>query len=409
MGLRDSHSPEARVLGPEACHWLSALPHIVKRIAERGPITVAEFMSIALYHPEHGYYARATRRTGRNGDFFTSVDVGPLFGTLIARQFGEMWRIVRGAAPGAGEPDPASRIPDPGFDLVEAAASNGQLARDILDAAQAHDPEFYDAIRLHLVEASPAARAAQKEMLAPHASKLIASSGRLPDVVHGAIYANELLDALPVHSVVMTEHGLREHYVDVQDGKLVERAGRPSTEALERYLAAAGVSLQPGMRAEINLAALAWMTRACLALHRGFLLLIDYGHDARELYSATHAAGTLTSFARHTSGEGRTPWLEQPGDRDITSHVDLTSIRRTAEELGCATLGVLDQTYFLLALGLPDLVDAADTSVQATRRRLSLKTLMLPGGLGSTHKVMIFARGVAVPELRGLSGVRRLT
>lgn len=375
---------------------MSALDLIIERIGTRGPLTVAEFMSIALYQPEHGYYARAARRTGRNGDFFTSVDVGPVFGALLARQFGEMWRVLQ----------------DPEFDLVEAAASNGQLARDILDAAKHDDPEFYAAIRLHLVEASPAARAAQHEMLAPHAAKVASSAARLPHTVHGVVYANELLDALPVHSVLMTEHGLREHYVDAQKGRLVERVGRPSSEALEQYLAAAGVALQPGMRAEINLAALAWVTRASLALHRGFLVLIDYGHEARELYSATHAAGTLTTFERHTSGAvgaASPPWLQEPGTRDITSHVDLTSVRRTAEELGCTTLGVLDQTYFLLALGLADVVDNSDTSLAATRQRLALKTLMLPGGLGSTHKVMIFAKGVEAPRLRGLSGIRRLT
>jgi SAM-dependent MidA family methyltransferase len=318
-----------------------------------------------------------------------------------------MWRIARD--------------PDSGFDLVEAAASNGQLARDVLDAAQADDPDFYAAIRLHLVESSPAARAVQRETLGPHSGKLVESSGRLPHAVHGVIYANELLDALPVHSVVMTEHGLREHYVDVRDGRLVERVGRPSTEALERYLAAANVQLQPGMRAEINLSALAWLTRACLTLHRGFLLLIDYGHEARELYSPTHAQGTLATFHRHVVNDGRPalfgsamsasspPWLDDPGNRDITSHVDLTSIRRTAEELGCATAGVLDQTYFLLALGMSELIDSADTSVAATRRRLALKTLLLPGGLGSTHKVMIFEKGVHAPQLRGLTGMRRLT
>jgi SAM-dependent MidA family methyltransferase len=292
------------------------------------------------------------------------------------------------------------------FDLVEAAASNGQLARDILEAAQADDPGFYAAIRLHLVESSPAARHAHREMLGAHGPKLLSSAGRLPDAVHGVIYANELLDALPVHSVVMTEHGLREHYVDERNGALVERVGRPSTDALERYLAAAGVELPRGARAEINLAALAWMTRACLALHRGFLLLIDYGHEARELYSATHAAGTLMTFQRHVSGPA---WLHDPGNQDITSHVDLTSVRRVAEELGLQTVGILDQTYFLLALGMSELVDSADTSLAATRRRLALKTLMLPGGLGSTHKVMIFAKGVHAPELRGLSGIRRLT
>ena len=361
-------------------------------------------MSLALYHPEHGYYAQAARRTGRNGDFFTSVDVGPIFGALLGRQLAEMWRVA----------DPIADRRGP-FDLVEAAASNGQLARDVLDWARDHDPELYAAVRLHLVEASPAARAAQREMLAPHASKVAAYGTRLPDVVHGVIYANELLDALPVHSVVMTEHGLREHYVDVgPGGRLVERAGRPSTEALERYLDAAGVRLEPGWRAEINLAALAWMTRACLSLHRGFLLLIDYGHEARELYSATHAAGTLTTFHRHMTFVGHTAsegpaWLAEPGTRDITSHVDLTSVERTARELGCTTLGILDQTYFLLALGLTDLAGAGGTSLAETRRRLALKTLLMPGGLGSTHKVMLFARGLDAPVLRGLSGTRRLT
>jgi SAM-dependent MidA family methyltransferase len=364
-------------------------------------------MSLALYHPEHGYYARAARRTGRNGDFFTSVDVGPLFGTLLARQFAEMWRV-------AAEGEPRE---EPQFDLVEAAASNGQLARDVLDAAQATDPEFYAAIRLHLVEASAAARAGQRAMLGPHADKVVASTGRLPDAVHGVIYANELLDALPVHSVTMTAQGLREHYVDLRGDRLVERVGRPSTEALERYLAAANVRLEPGMRAEINLSALAWMTRASLTLHRGFLVLIDYGHEAHELYSPTHAHGTLTTFHRHVADQGRASvdaplqptWLEDPGNRDITSHVDLTSIRRTAEELGCATAGILDQTYFLLALGMSDLVDSHDMSLAATRRRLALKTLLLPGGLGSTHKVMIFEKGVHAPQLRGLTGMRRLT
>jgi SAM-dependent MidA family methyltransferase len=282
-----------------------------------------------------------------------------------------------------------------------------------------HDPEFYEAIDLYLVESSGAARAAHAQVLGPHAAKLAATSNRLPPTVHGVIFANELLDALPVHRVLMTEHGLREEYVDVApDGRLVQRAGRPSTDGLEQYLAAAGCQLEPGWRAEINLSALAWIARAVRALHRGFLVLIDYGHEARELYSAAHADGTLTSFRRHvaeqagTAADGRPKppeWLVDPGSRDITSHVDLTSVERTARELGCTTVGMLDQTYFLLALGLSDLMAAGGTSLAETRQRLALKTLLLPGGLGSTHKVMIFAKNTGTPALLGLSGARRLT
>ena len=369
-------------------------------------------MALSLYHPEHGYYARTPRRTGRTGDFFTSVDVGPLFGALLARQFAEMWRILRNPQSAIGRSQ--SALAEPHFDLVEAAASNGQLARDVLDWAATNDGEFYDAIRLHLVESSPAARAEQAATLERHAAKLSTAAARLPDRVNGVIYANELLDALPVHAVVMTEHGLREIYVDADaDGALVERVGSPSSEALERYLEAAAVELQPGWRAEINLAALAWVARAATSLQHGFMLLIDYGHAAHELYSAAHATGTLTSYRAHTTSRraaGHTPaWLEDPGSRDITSHVDLTSVERTARELGCTTLGVLDQTYFLLALGLTDLVEESGTSLAAMRQRLALKTLLLPGGLGSTHKVMVFAKGVDAPRLRGLAGIRRLT
>jgi SAM-dependent MidA family methyltransferase len=334
------------------------------------------------------------------------VDVGPLFGKLLARQFAEMWRLTnqqRGS--------PLREDPGP-FGLVEAAASNGQLARDILDAADTEDPEFYSAVRLHLVESSPAARTAQRQVLGTHASKLVYSAGRLPDVVHGVIYANELLDALPVHRLEMTAGGLREVYVDLLGDRLVERLGALSNAALERYLSSVHAVLEPGWRADVSLSAIAWATRACLTLHEGFLVLIDYGHEAYELYSATHAAGTLTTFTRHVSGDaaaGVPPWLVAPGTRDLTAHVDLTAVRHTAEELGCETLGILDQTYFLLALaeagagGDPDVLAAGD------KERRALKTLVMPGGLGSTMKVMVFAKGIGRPSLRGLSGITRLT
>jgi SAM-dependent MidA family methyltransferase len=385
---------------------MSARDLIIDRIRRRGPLTVAEFMSIALYHPEHGYYASASRRTGRSGDFITSVDVGPLFGALLARQFAEMWRLLEDSSAKAQSPSSKAHS----FDLVEAGAANGQLARDILDAAQQTDPEFYRAIRLHLIEASPSARAMHRETLGPHADLLATSAGKLPESVHGIIYANELLDALPVHSVVMTSEGLMEAYVDLRGDDLVERLGPPSTEALARHLQSLGVSLEPGARAEINLAAMAWTTRACLSLHRGFLLLIDYGHPAAELYSPTHAAGTLTTYTRHVAeqreGQGR-PWLREPGGRDITSHVDLTAVQHVAEALGCDALGILDQTYFLMALSGSDLGKTENSLT--LKQRLALKALVMPGGLGSVQKAMIFGKGVGRPRLLGLSGPVRLT
>lgn len=386
----------------------SAAAAIAQRIRDRGPLTVAEFMSIALYHPEHGYYTARGKRTGRAGDFHTSVDTGPLFGRLLARQFAEMWRVLD--APGGGMPEAA------GFDLVEAAAAGGQLARDVLDGAAVDDPAFLDGLRLHLVEASAEARARHAETLGPHAGRLASSSARLPDSVHGVIYANELLDALPVHAVIGTPAGVAERYVALAPGTdgaapvFVEQAGPLSNPAIGRHLASLGVALEPGQRAEVNLSALAWLTRACSSLHRGFLVLIDYGYEAGELYSPAHGAGTLAAIASHvTLPAGRAAaWLDEPGLRDITSHVDLTSVRHVAEALGCETLGVLDQTYFLMALaaldatGNPNLPDDP-------RTRQAFKSLILPGGLGSTMKVMVFGRHVGRPVLTGLAGPTRLT
>src|SRR5262249_39215570 len=162
-------------------------------------MTVAAFMDLALYHPELGYYARAAQRSGRAGDFFTSVDVGPLFGELLEIQLAEMASLL--------SPD-ASAI-----DLVEVGAGNGRLSADVLSAASRHHPEFYDRVRLHLVEQSAVARAAQTTVLGDAADRLASSDSSLPPSIDGIVFANELLDAMPVHQVVMREEGLREVYV----------------------------------------------------------------------------------------------------------------------------------------------------------------------------------------------------
>jgi SAM-dependent MidA family methyltransferase len=398
---------------------------VIEFIRERGPLTVAAFMDLALYHPEFGYYARAPQRSGRAGDFFTSVDVGAVFGELLEGQLAEMAAILD------------SRIPPPPchFDLVEAGAGNGRLSADILRAARRRDPAFFESIQLHLVEASPTARAVHRETLADVADRLATSGSSLPESFQGVLFANELLDALATHQVVMRDDGLREVYVDVAhrrrpvrdmrdhqasaagvgaigaDDRLTLVEGPLSTPRLAEYLDHLAITLEPGWRVEINLRAIDWIREASRRLQRGFMILIDYGHRARELYSPSHAAGTLTTFARHqTSGPQSSadaaPWLQQPGERDITAHVDFTSVQRAAEDAGLATLGFLDQTYFLLGiverLGFPG--DPDDL-----KRRLAVKTLLLPGGLGSTHKVLILGKGVGTPSLVGCSSGGRAT
>jgi len=368
-------------------------------IRERGPLTVAAFMELALYHPQSGYYASAAQRSGRAGDFFTSVDVGPLFGALLAIQISEMARW-------AEEPS--------GFDVVEAGAGNGRLSADILSALAVRDPEVYQTIRLHLVEASGAARAEQRAVIGEHATRLVSASAQLPHAFTGVLIANELLDAFPVHQVVMRGGRLREVYVRTdRSGRLFLREGDLSTPALAAYFDRLGVTLEEGWRAEVNLQAVDWIRQAVERLERGFIILIDYGHEASDLYSVGHSAGTLTTFSRHQTASGEDAWLQEPGRQDITAHVDFTSIREAAEAEGAALLGLLDQTYFVMGLltagragadAVPDVIAGGDRD-----ERRALKTLLMPGGLGSTMKVLILGKGVGRPALAGLSYRVRLT
>jgi SAM-dependent MidA family methyltransferase len=351
-----------------------------------------------------GYYARAGQRSGREGDFFTSVDLGPVFGELLAVQFAEMWNILAGAA-GTGTPNPRPR-----FDLVEAAAGNGRLARDILDHAEIREPGFYQTVRLHLAERSSRARAEQAAVLGSHGRVLATSTNDLPIGITGVVYCNELLDALPPHLVVMRDQGLREVYVDADRGRLVTREGPVSSPRIGEYLEGVGARLESGWFAEVNLDAADWIRRAGTRLVRGFVVVIDYGHDASTLYSASHATGTLTTYRRHAAErrEDGPGWLMEPGERDITSHVDLTGIALAGRDAGLHLLGVVDQTYFLLGLA-GRLCEDGGGSPGDIKRRLALKTLLLPGGMGSTHKVMIFAKSIDCPTLRGLSFGSRVT
>jgi len=384
---------------------------ILERIRLHGPLTFAEFMELALYHPEVGYYATAARRSGRGGDFYTSVDVGPVFGKFLARQFAEMFaRIDASRDQGSGvggttAPDPQPPIPGH-FDLVEAGAGDGRLSRDVCDALERIAPSLYERVRLHLVERSGPARDAQPATLGRHVSRFVSSGPDLPAAIHGIVFANELLDALPVHEVVARQDSLREILVDATGDRLIEREGPLSTPEIETYFAALGIRLEAGWRAEVNLEALAWIRRAAAALQRGFVVLVDYGDEAAALYSAARAQGTLATFAGHvvdSFDERRdAPWLRNPGQSDITAHVDFTSVRNTAEAAGLDPICHVDQMRFLLGLGVEDwLADNSGIGREQVARRLALKTLLVPGGLGSTHHVLVFARNVGRPALRG--------
>lgn len=375
-------------MGPD-CRTL-----IVERIRQSGPLTIADYMDLALYAPGLGYYARAAQRSGRAGDFVTSVDVGPVFGELLAARFADMaGRLVHDA-------------PDAAWDLVEVAAGNGRLARDVLDALVREHPDLCTRLRLTLVERSAEARAAHGSTLGPHASRLAGSTPELPASIRGVIFANELLDAMPVHVVEMTPSGLAEVYVDARHGDLVEHVGPLSRPELADYFDSLGMALEPGARADVNLAALGWIQDVAGRLDAGYLVLIDYGFEAGQLFGG-RAVSTLRTFHRHlvdtatTGASRRPPWLLDPGSRDLTTHVDFTSVRRAAEHAGLTTFLDEEQSRFLLDAAVASGLLAGLEDPGRLRERLALKSLLVPGGMGSTHRVVVFGRHAPPLSSRG--------
>lgn len=362
---------------------------LAERIRRFGPITFAEYMRECLYHPAYGYYSQPQSR--RFADYYTSVDVHPIFGRLLARQFAEMWELL-------GRP--------PEFQLVEAAAGTGRMAAHILDFAQAHLPQFYEALQYVAVERSPARCEQLSERLRVHIERgrCRTSIEMLAKIHLGCVFSNELLDALPVHRVVQESGELREIFVTTNGATFSEVRLPASTCAIAEYFAAQGITLPVGQQAEAGLEACDWITEIGRRLDCGFVVTIDYGHEAPDLFDAHHMAGTVLAYTNHRASEDV---YAAPGQQDLTAHVNFTVLRQWGQRSGLATSGLVSQTAFLLALGqgneFADLYDEGMNEIERVRARLQLKTLIFPEGMGERFQVLIQQKGTATVKLKGLA------
>lgn len=356
------------------------------RVAENAGLPFAEFMAACLYHPDHGYYMAPRQRIGKGGDFFTSSSVHALFGRLIARQLVQMAGLLGGAA----------------FQIVEQGAGEGHLALDILDALAAEAPELYDRLSYTLVEVGPVSRDRQAQLLAAHAKRVAWCAPDAWAISSGCFLSNELVDAFPVHVVKKIDGALRELYV-VNDGEggFAEEWREPSTPALGEHLRWLGAQPVSDNRAEINLAAPVWLRQVAARIERGFVMTIDYGYPAAELYAPHRRDGTLLCYRQHQADDD--PY-SAVGEKDITAHVDFTALQQAGAEAGLETLWFGEQYRFLMALGFVEelirLQEQCADEREARALRLTLKNLILPEqGMGETFKVLVQGKGVDAPEL----------
>jgi SAM-dependent MidA family methyltransferase len=361
------------------------------RVRRYGPVTFADYMRECLYHPVHGYYSKAD--SSRFPDYYTSVDVHPVFGRLLARQFAEMWE----------------RLGRPGeFMLVEAGAGSGLLATHVLDFCEKKFPTFYGALRYVAVERSAARRAQaaiglERHSTAGHFSASVEIPAHVPV---GCLFSNELIDALPVHRIVVEGSALKEIFVDFHNGKFVEVNAPLSTCAISEYFSSQDVALHEGQQAEAGLEACDWITEVGRRLERGYVLTVDYGHPAADLFDGHHMRGTLLAYRNHRTSED---YYALPGEQDLTAHVNFTALETWGKRSGLRTAGFTSQTAFLLASGqgneFADLYDEGQSEADRIGARLQLKTLIYPEGMGERFQVLIQGKGTPETPLSGLAGI----
>jgi SAM-dependent MidA family methyltransferase len=371
---------------------------ILRQEVERaGPISLARFMELALYCPKTGYYEvqgsglAPLRLIGRNGDFYTSVSTGSLFGEMLAFRFANWLEASprRSAEPGLRDSM-----------LVEAGAHDGQLAFDILDWLKQHQPKLLSELEYWLIEPSPQRQARQRTRLEQFAGQVrwaqslqtLAATG-----VNGVIFSNELLDALPVHRLIWDRTSGR--WIECGVGLFNEQFVWSPLPGVERgwnaELAQAGFDLSPELKAvlpdgfiiEHCPAAGTWWRQAAAALRHGRLLTIDYGLSAQQFLSPERGQGTLRAYRHH---QPISDVLANPGDQDLTAHVNFTQLQKAGEDEGLKTDGFLTQAQFLTAIA--GRIWSEGSGAPSASQARQFRTLTHPEHLGRSFRVLIQSR-----------------
>jgi SAM-dependent MidA family methyltransferase len=352
---------------------------IKKLIKSAGPMPVWRYMELCLMHPRHGYYL-SRDPLGREGDFTTAPEVSQMFGELLGLWAAWVWKAI-------GSP--------PLLRLIELGPGRGTMMADALRAMRVLPP-LYQALSVHLVEINPVLREKQKAVLS--GSREIAWHDTIDDVPDGPaiIFANEYFDVLPIHQVVKRETGWHERTVEIDStGELVFGAAPEPTPHFD-------VLLPPLVRAAPNGAVFEWRPDAEIMKiasrvrdQDGAALIIDYGHLRSD------AGDTFQAIARHSFADP----LKNPGQADVTAHVDFQALVRAAEDLRARVHGPVPQGDFLRRLGIETraLTLMAKASPEVSEDISgALKRLVTGGrgGMGSMFKVL----AISEPNLISLVG-----
>jgi len=356
---------------------------LIERIKREGPITFCAFMHAALYDPELGYYNTERLKIGATGDYFTSSNVHPAFGAVLAQALIELLAELGVEYP---------------MTLAEIGAGTGQLAFDILSAIRDENPVIFDNLTYIIVETSPRMIKLQQQRLESFGDRV--RWCELDELEHspilGIAFSNEFVDAMPVHRIRLEGDAIQEQYItessEAWEARLKLDWGRPSTERLHNYVVRMDMTFSQGQVVEVNLAAIRWLARMSRAISQGFLVTIDYGDTVQQLWSPDRPQGTLRSFYKHQLIDMP---LGRIGEQDITASVNFTALIEYGRELGFQLHSFERQTAFLIRMGLIDRISTkygSSNPLDDLSERLAVKNLFAPGGISDHFRVLVQRR-----------------
>ena len=337
----------------------------------------AEVMRLALYDPEHGYYGGTPRRIGRQGDFYTAVSVGPLYGRLLAAVALETWEAL-------GQPAE--------FTIIEQAAHDGQLMADVWAGLQGTAVEAL--VQFRIIEPQAGYREVQEKRLRPLLGNRV---DWLPEVASlpatcGFYLCNELLDAFPVHRVQWTGQEWLELGVVVGANGQLGFEPRPlSTAELAAEVALFPRDLPVGYVTEAHPAASAWMRSLGSSAFFGRILIADYGYEAADYLSPDRVQGTLRRYSQHKVDD---KVLEELGQCDLTAHVNFGRLMDVAEETGFSSVKFMEQGRFLTHAAKPWLasLEGRPPNAEALALLRQFQSLTHPGHMGAAFRMLLLER-----------------
>lgn len=348
-----------------------------EKIRTSGPLSFQEFMNLTLYDKTHGYYTNKKNIFGDKGDFVTAPELTPLFGYTLARQAQEIFKNI---------PNPC---------ILEIGAGSGRMCVDVLTYLQKSSqlPEHY-----YILELSHGLKQQQQQLLAKHCPNLLDKVIWLdswPKEFKGVIFANEVLDAMPVHRFLWRHQQVLESFIEYDQltGHLTEVFKPTQHFGLENYVKQLNLPCDDYC-SEVNLWVPGWLQGLFDGLNQAVVFLIDYGYPRHEYYHFDRSQGTIMCHEQHHT---HADFLKNPGLIDITAHVDFTFVAEAAHDIGYDVLGFCNQASFLLSNGILDLLTQEQDQTTYQQQSQKLKFLIQSHEMGEIFKVIALGKNYVEP------------